>query len=42
MRYTILFADDDKTDDLNGIYDDIDIISIRPSKIESSINELLL
>ena len=42
MRYTILFADDENTPSFDGMYDNIDILSIRPSRIESSINELLL
>lgn len=41
MRYTILYSGDENNS-FEGTYDNIDIISIRPSKIESSINELLL
>ena len=41
IRYTVLYAgnEDEKYDD---IYEDIDIISIRPSKIEQSLSELLI
>ncbi len=42
MRYTILYADDENSLGADGMYDNIDIISIKPSMIESSINELLL
>ncbi|MBR6337715.1 MAG: DUF58 domain-containing protein [Ruminococcus sp.] len=42
MRYTILYADDNNMPSFDGMYDNIDIISIKPSRIESSISELLL
>lgn len=42
MRYSILYAGDEDTPSFDGQIDNIDIISIRPSRIESSINELLL
>ena len=41
MRYTVLYAggEDEHFDD---IYEDIDIISIRPSRIAQSLSEFLL
>ena len=41
IRYTVLLSNDSTTG-LEGIYDNIEIINIQPSKIEQSIEELLL